>query len=319
MDSILSLWNKRYNASFAKHQKIWRLRRGDILLSIGGGLYFSLVNNRNVISFYKRRLIRTLPYYLFFYGIVFAYFNLLQNFNFGQFLLNYTMLDFWIHGLGNAPWYLAAILVFYALYPLIYRVFFDEYRFKVLIVVLFLVVLCAICVTLSIFCSHLRIFFYRVPIFLLGCVAGKFVYEGREFKFWHGLILFAALVLGVIFFKLFKDVSIVRNILYIPLSLTIICIAAQIFKFNSAYCPVVNKPLEFLGIYTLEIYLTHEKVQENLFKVLNACGLNVQFGNIIYQIVCIILSIGISVGIASLIRFILKKISDTKRRKNSPM
>lgn len=279
----------------------------------GISLYFSFSKDRNILSFYKRRLIRTLPYYLLFYGIVFVYFNLIENFNVLQFFLNYTMLDFWMHGLGNSPWFLAAILLFYGLYPMIYTVFFTEYKHKAIFVSLFVVIMCTLCVTLSIFCPHLRIFTYRIPIFILGCLAGKWVHDGLDFKFWNGLVLFATLIVTAVLFACFKEAGFIRNLFYIPLSLTVICVATQFYKFNLNYCKAVNKPFEFLGAFTLEIYLTHEKVQENLFKILNAIGPDVQFGNTIYQLCCILLAIGISVGLSLVIRLLIKKIQRKKR------
>lgn len=281
----------------------------------GVSLYFSYNNSRNALSFYKRRLVRTLPYYLIFYGIVFVYFNLIQNFNVAQFLLNYTLLDFWLHGLGNAPWFLAVILLFYAVYPLIFTVFFTEYKRKKLFVTLFIVIVSALCVTLSIFCSHLRIFTYRIPILIFGCVFGKFVYDGLDFKFWHGLILFATLIISAALFVNFKEIGFLRNLFYLPLSLTIVFVSTQIYKFNQNYCKIVNTPFDFLGAFTLEIYLTHEKVQENLFRILNSAGLDIRFENTAYQLCCIALAIGISIGLASLIRLIVKRIQQVSNTK----
>ena len=214
------------------------------------------------------------------------------------------------------PWFLAVILLFYAVYPLIFTVFFTEYKRKKLFVTLFIVIVSALCVTLSIFCTHLRIFIYRIPIFIFGCVFGKIVYDGLDFKFWHGLILFATLIISAALFVNFNEIGFLRNLFYLPLSLTIIFVSTQIYRFNLNYCKIINKPFDFLGAFTLEIYLTHEKVQENLFKILNATGLDIRFENTVYQFCCIALAIGISIGLASLIRLIVKKyqhLSNTEK------
>lgn len=277
-------------------------------------LYFSYFNNPRPLAFYKRRLLRTLPYYLIFYGVVFVYFNLIRDCNVGQFFLNYTMLDFWIHGLGNSPWYLAAILVFYLAYPLILKVFFGAYKHKPLFVMLFLAAIAAVTAVLSVFCPHLRVFSYRIPIFLLGCYAGKLVYEGREFRFWHGLVLFGCLIVSGILFHFFKDVSFVRNVFYLPLALTLTAVASQLFRFNETYCKAVNKPFEYVGTFTLEIYLTHEKTQENVIRILHACGVEVAFDNVAYQLCCIALALGISIGLGLLIRLIISKCQSAVKR-----
>lgn len=276
-------------------------------------LYFSYTKNHNVTCFYKKRLKRILPYYLIFYGIVFASFNLIINFNPLQFFLNYTMLDFWINGLGNSPWFLAGIIIFYLSYPLIYKIFFEDCKHKKISVSLFLIVLSISGTLLSIYIPHLRIFIYRIPIFLIGCLIGKFIYEEKEMKFYHLLILIGFLLVGKILFSYFANISIFRNIYYIPLSLIIVFLSSQLYKFNEKYIKIINTPFEYIGMFTLEIYLTHEKVQENLFRILEFFKINVSFNNQIYQCICIALAILISIGLASLIKF----VSELLRKKSS--
>ncbi len=233
-----------------------------------------------------------------------------------QFFLNYTMLDFWLHGLGNSPWFLAAIIIFYLAYPLIFNLFFKDYRLKKLCIILFLLILSAACVALGILYPHLRIVVYRIPIFLIGCLSGKFIYEDRELKFYQFLVLICALIVDKILFTTFSEISVFRNIYYAPLSLMIVFLLSQLHKFNNSYVKLFNKPLEFLGMFTLEIYLTHEKVQENLMRILNLVNINIPFNNLIYQLACIVLAIMISIGLASLIKFIFKLFSRKQRERN---
>lgn len=280
-------------------------------------LYFSYLKNSWPLGFYKKRLVRTLPYYLIFYGVVFTYFNLIKTPNVGQFFLNYTMLDFWMHGLGNSPWFLAAILVFYAFYPLIFKVLFGKHKHKWIYVTVFLVVTAVACTILSVYFAHLRIFLYRVPIFLLGCLAGKYVYEEREFKFYHGLILVAFLIVAKILFVHFNNISVFRNLYYIPLSLTIVLIFTQVYKFNTIYCNIVNIPIQYIGAFSLELYLTHEKVQENVIRILNSCNIDISFNNTWYQLSCIVLAIGISIGLSLAIRCVIKACAKTMKKSHN--
>ncbi len=297
--------------------------RGDCGVEIffflsGCSLYFSYVKKPSVWTFYKRRLLRTMPYYLIFYGIVFGYFILIGRSNFVQFLLNYSMLDFWLHGLGNVPWFLPVLLLFYALYPLIFLVFFGEHKYKWLYRAIFITVITTACVLLSIYCPHLRLFTYRVPVFLLGCVVGKLVYEGRDLKFYQALIILFCTVICKVLFGSFGLEVLMRYVYHLPLSLMLILILSQVYKFFKIYCNFVNKVFEYIGTITLEIYLTHEKLQENLFVILNNIGLQVQFNNTIYQIVCIVLTIGISIGLSMLIKLIIKLCSK-KKNKDCPV
>lgn len=96
----------------------------------GISLYFSFSKDENIISFYKRRLLRIIPSYLIVYTTVFLIFDIYQQHNIKQFLLDISMLDFWLHGLGRVPWFIAGIIVFYLLYPFIYRLLYNEYELK---------------------------------------------------------------------------------------------------------------------------------------------------------------------------------------------
>ena len=230
-------------------------------------LYFSYQHYTNVLSFYKRRCMKVLPYYLFFYGIVFGYFNLIQTLDIKQFLLNYTMLDFWIHGLGNVPWFLASILVFYWMYPLIYRVFFSKYQYKTYGLLAALIGIGMICYMGYVYFPHLHIFIFRIPIFLIGCFFGKKVYENQSLRLMHMLILIAISIVTYVLFKQFSSLAFLRNLFYIPLSIMIVLALSFIYRLNQRYLKLLNIPIVFLGGYTLEIYLTHEKVQENLWRI----------------------------------------------------
>lgn len=275
-------------------------------------LYFSYTKMSNPLLFYKKRLKRVLPYYLIFYGIVFIYFNLTKDFNIKQFLLNYSLLDFWINGLGNAPWFLAGIIGFYILYPFLYKLLFNKYRFKWFYITISLIITTLLSVYLSIKYVHLRIFIYRIPIFLIGTLMGKIVYENRGLKLYQLLILILFLILGYNLFNHYRDIAIYKNIYYVPLSLTIVIGLSFLFLFNQKYIGFVNKILGFIGMFTLEIYLTHEKVQENLMRILEVFNVNVEFNNTFYQLSSIIIAFLISIFLSMAI----KSISKLVKRKN---
>jgi len=270
-------------------------------------LYFSFVKNELCLSFYKRRLIRVLPSYLVVYGIVFGYYNLYKDHNVSQFLINYSMLDFLLHGLGNVPWFLTTIIIFYLLYPLIYFIFFKSYKLKKLMIILFLALTEGLIIFLSVSYPHLVLATYRIPIFLLGAYVGKMVYEQKEIsKKWLYLVI-GALVITFIFYKAIPGVAGLKNLFYIPLTLMLIYFLVKCYFFNEENCKFLNKPFIFLGTISLEIYLTHEKIQENLFKILNLLNIAVNTNTVLYQLVTIALSIIISFGLKSLFDLIFYK------------
>lgn len=254
-------------------------------------LYFSYNKQPEVLPFFKRRAARIFPPYLIIYGIVFIYLDIISSFNIGQFLLDYSLLDFWLHGLGRAPWFLAGIIVFYCIYPLIFKVFFGKQKHKPLYIVIFFTVLTAILVALISFYPHLNIFTVRVPIFIIGSLLGKLVFEDYGVKIWQIILIAALTVLTYFLFKSYPLQLETRNLFYIFLSFSLIMALSGIYKLFAKYVPVLNLPFEFAGKISLEIYLCHEKIQESMFRILNAVGLNAEFNRKWYQWLCIALAI----------------------------
>ena len=103
------------------------LKRGnigvDIFLFVSGmGLFFSMTKDSNTLSFYQKRirrviipaLIISLPYWLL-VGI------LVNKDTVGMFLLNWTGLSLWTHGITTI-WYVSLIMLLYLVYPLIFAI-----------------------------------------------------------------------------------------------------------------------------------------------------------------------------------------------------
>ena len=273
----------------------------------GISLYFSYSKNEDPIVFLKRRLKRLLPYYCVFYFAIFFIKNILQNFNLAQFFLNFSTLDFWFNGLGNAPWFLCAILVVYLAYPLLYNLFFKEYKHKkYYLTVAIVAILFSVYLLIKTF-PHLGIFFSRVPAVLVGVALGKVVAEKRTIKWSSILCLFAAFLLSVYLRKigqrLFFDI-IYQNLL----ALTLIILLTLLYKFNQKFLPFINK-FGFLGGFTFEIYMTHEKTQEMLYEFLSKTGIaSFEYSAVWYQLTAIAIALIISVLLGTLIKWLYKKI-----------
>lgn len=271
-------------------------------------LFYSYDNDRNVLSFYKRRAAKILPPYIIVYGIVFLWLDIVSEFNVWQFLLDYSLLDFWLHGLGRAPWFVAAIMVFYVAYPLIYNVFFGEGR---LLKIPCLILTVAIAMVLLVkYCPHLNIFTVRIPIFIVGCALGKCVHGDCSVKLWQ-LLLIALLFVGSVILFMYTEIWWIRNVFYMLLSLVLILILSQAYMLLVRFVPIIRK--SFLGKLTLEIYLCHEKIQESLLYVLRWCGISVEFFDRWYQCLCIVLTI-VSAYVVNKAVFLL-----FKRRKKEPI
>lgn len=283
----------------------------------GISLYFSYSKDENPVQFLKRRLKRLLPYYCVFYFLIFFLKNILQNFNLSQFLLNFSTLDFWLNGLGNVPWFLCGILVIYLAYPLLYNLFFKEYKNKKYYLLVAIVSICFCSYFLIKLLPHLTIFFCRIPSVLIGVSLGKSVAERKTVKWSTIACLFVAFLLSIYLREIGQ--RLLFNVIYQNLlALILILLFTWIYNFNKRFIPFVNK-IEFIGGFTFEIYMTHEKTQELLYEFLMSTNLlSFEYSSPLYQISAIILALIISVGLGKLINFAYKKLEEAfcKKRKS---
>lgn len=174
----------------------------DMFLFLSGiGLYFSFVKDSRVLSFWKRRLIRILPTA---FVIAACYYSLryatypngpFNDSGLGVFLSRMTFTFFFWKG-ERVFWFISLILLLYLLFPLFYKVIV---RFR-LIGALLLIAL-AVAITFlfrRIFpeqYSLLEIAVCRIPVFIVGIWAGRFVMEKKEIsRRWLWLFLVAAVV-----------------------------------------------------------------------------------------------------------------------------
>lgn len=280
-------------------------------------LFFSFDKDRNPVAFYKRRFLKILPPYLIVYGIVFMCIDLVPTFNIGQFLLDYSLLDFWFHGLGRAPWFVEAIIVFYLAYPLIYNLFFGETKQRSIKLIAFFAVVIVLGWLLIKYRSYLNIFTIRIPIFILGCFFGKFVHDDYGVKPWHLLLLAVFFGGSLALFLTFRSIWWLRNLFFVFLALSLILVLSGLYKLFNRFAPILNKPIVFLGGLTLEIYLCHEKIQESLLYLLRRIGFeSAEFADVWYQWLCIVLTVLVAIDVRSLVKALIKLSRKIKERKS---
>lgn len=107
---------------------------GFLFLS-GFGLFYSLSKDSNAKEFYKRRFWRfLLPYVLI--SLPFLCRSILTgNFEFGNFLLRLSTLNFWINGNTDGMWYIAVSLVLYIITLPIYYWISNAYVDRLLLII----------------------------------------------------------------------------------------------------------------------------------------------------------------------------------------
>ena len=232
----------------------------DIFLFLSGiGLYFAFrKDNVRLGEFYYKRIVRLmLPYIL----LCVPYYIWVELYlKEGSFWLNVTQLSFPLSNMVTT-WYIPTMLVFYLLFPLIYKL---QNTKKVenptaLVIILSLGYALFLLVVKNVFptfYANTEIALVRFLIFFVGCYFGRTVYEKKVFS----SAVVAAAVAYVIMFIILRQTTALSNywvrLGYGPLAIALCVLAVCVlgwFKESNILLSV----LRFFGNRSLEIYLLH--------------------------------------------------------------
>ena len=232
----------------------------EIFLFVSGiGLYYSFTKEDRIKSFYLKRIDRVLIPYL----IISFPFWLWQDIWVGRsvkkFLLDITLVSFWKEG-DRTMWYIALILLLYAAYPLLYKLFLKDAgaaRKGIFLVGSILLPWLVYWIGPLHF-SKIEIAIWRVSSFALGCVAAKWIMESKKLQIWH-VLLPAVISAGLI--KLTTTMTGparipgVPRLMYLPIALFLCLVVSLILKLLNFEW--LNKFLGTAGKYSLELYMIH--------------------------------------------------------------
>lgn len=279
----------------------------DIFLFLSGmGLYFSHKKSWNLQRFFQRRFKRLLLPYIVFGTIYWLIFDLLIiKTDIGLFLSDLFTTSFWLHGEQHF-WYVSFLLICYVLYPLIFKIIDDSsrnhrFRKEIFLAVNSCIIVGFVSILFPDWYELVEIALCRILVFILGCYAGKAVFDKetvRSMRLIMGGIILRIIWLGV------KAVGINLSIFsnQYPLNRWVISWSAIGIMFIFAFIiqrikrPDIHRFLSKAGEYSLELYLTHVSVR----KVFHILG--VETYNPLVYIGVILVSIILSVG--------LRKITD---------
>jgi peptidoglycan/LPS O-acetylase OafA/YrhL len=254
----------------------------DIFLLLSGvGLYFAYSKITSLVTFYKRRFARIIiPYAL----TQIAYFPVaifLWNISVKEQIERATLVSFWSRQ-ELSSWYIASILAYYFIYPLIHIaiVVFNTKKVSLLFVKAIVFTTLSICFGVfieylapSIYTLHLRMFLWRLPVFVFGCCIGEIVFlRCKVSRFKILLISFFGFSIGVIFWYLFNAKKVpdphilsCAHLLQIPFSFAVCVFVADFCSYHQR----VSRLRKFLitcGGLSLEFYLLFEKVVQPIYK-----------------------------------------------------
>ncbi|MCH4208233.1 MAG: acyltransferase [Solobacterium sp.] len=223
------------------------------------GLYYAYQKGEHGVAFFKRRILRILPYFI--PVVLFRIWYLKEPLDESIRLLTAT--SFWITG-DRSMWFISALVIFYALTPL-YLKFFNGREVKMTVITII------ICLVLGLFFQYSLqlIFVASLPCFFLGFLAGYWSFHQKPVtkkEMIIGLCMLAAgIILQVISYSLDVDDALLfgRGMYWYPHVLIVFPLCILLAKFSS-WCeqhkPVLwmTASMNRLGEVSLEFYLIHE-------------------------------------------------------------
>jgi len=306
-------YNYNYNG-FIKFYKIFIGSAGvDIFLFLSGlGLYYSWKKNKNYKEFMCKRIKRVIiPYLLISIPAFLIRDVLINNLGFLTVVKGITFYSFLTTG-SNWFWYIFMIMICYLIFPEIYNIV-EENKSKIkshitLINIFTFITLMAIMLQLynkPIF-ANLNIMLLRFPIFVFGAFVGRAAYEKRTINK-EGLA-FIILAIICIYLRNTQSIILIRYISALLFSalLFIIILLFEWFNNHKIHFKHIKQVLEWLGKYSLELYLTHVAVRG----IINTLGYHTC--RIRYYLLMLVLSIILSIFIKK-ITVLINKIFITKK------
>lgn len=269
----------------------------DLFLLLSGiGIAFSLEKtiigkgDKSLISWYYSRFKRI---YVPFFLIMFLYYLYVIPFE-GRSIctavLDLANIGWWINGKGT--WYVSLTLLLYLLAPLLYKVLYNaKFKWVILVVLCFLV--------WAIFQDDPNSSFHyvanaikRSPSFFIGIALAPLVKQECEINL--PLLLLISIVLFV-FASLALPLGFCKWLLILPISLVLAWIIEKI--------QLLRVPLSFLGVISLESYLTNITLGDILnHKSWIICGIDLSYGH--YLEYTVVLVVGVSLA------WVFSRISD---------
>lgn len=275
-------WFHSYDLIFTVNEKITFMNLGNLLswilyigncgvdiflLLSGTGLYFSFSKNPDLPSFWRKRFLRVLPSSVIAAFIISCFTG---SPNIWIFLARISFLDFYLCKTQEPIfWYVSAILLLYLLFPLLYNII-EKYRGLglTLIIVISVIITMIVFFALPEMFDQWEMLLTRIPVFATGIVLGQVI--ERDIKISNVMVLLICLI-GVIYFlgmmiminALPKEYLFIRHYLYLPFSILLVIILP--FVRSHIEVAFIVKPLEFLGIYSLQIYLIHQTLYNNMY------------------------------------------------------
>lgn len=239
----------------------------DIFMILSGvGLYYSFSNDKDILSFYKKRFLRLIPVYLLIGGAYWLIRDILiDHVKFSQFLEDLFLLSFFRRG-TSIFWYIPASIIFYLLFPFLYEYLTNDKILSgisiggktFLLIVIAFISDYLLSRGLSIY-QNIAIMTGRFPAFVLGIYFGSKSYRNWPCSIGELLIFPAVKVIIHFLVRIpaFGNGLEKLNVHYLDTLLALLIIEAFLLFIHFVDFRTFRNVLNWYGNITLEVYLLH--------------------------------------------------------------
>lgn len=238
----------------------------DIFVFLSGmGIYFAWSKRPELLSFYRKRVLRLLPTYLFIAGIYWSLWLLKKysfenGMDFFKLWIAHLSCYTWITQNAKVFWYIPFQLFLYLFSPAILTLFTSGKKMRYFSFFL----LCASCyVTLyfllgTSYYRILEIAIGRIPPFLCGCFIGMKVRDHEQLSKWWTLIIPVAFLSKMVRNFLIDRWHILKIFSRVPFFFIGLAFClSSCFILSALSSEKLNSILRWLGTRSLELYLLH--------------------------------------------------------------
>lgn len=288
----------------------------DVFLLLSAvGLSYSIEKN-DTKTFYKNRLKRTFITYLLIAGpfIVWKYFisQSVTAITVPSFALELSTLSYFWTKEGTYPfWYVPCILLFYALYPVLYKLYKKNKLYLVALIAISIIAEILLVYINSPIITVTERTFSRIPIFLVGILLSDCVKKEKKIALPWVVLSFIILAITMVIYpvtNLYKYHVIIVRYLYGIMAIALIVAGAFIIELIKRFkaTDIFIKIFSFFGAISLEIYIVHVAIIRVLthYKLHHLVHWSIYYAGIL--ITAIILAFGFS-KLSNLITITKKK------------
>lgn len=222
----------------------------------GMGIYFAF-QKESLKTFYKRRLIRIIPYFYpiaIIGAILFYYLGKASKLDFITQLL---MVEYWVTG-SIRDWFISVALLFYIITPLIIpRLIKAPEKF---LIISFLV--CSI-VVLFLYRDNFSLMVDHFPVYIMGIVIGQYIDKKKDIQLTTILlstIIGIMLLAANFYFEQTEHIRMAYHTHYIPFTFLTLPFCLLFAKILSSFANYKYPILTFFGLHSLCLLIFHQRI-----------------------------------------------------------